>query len=146
MLGELDGRYILASESCALDIIGARFIRDVENGEVVVISEEGVESIRFSEKQPMRPCIFEYIYFARPDSVVNGKSVYAVRKAIGQELAREALPEADVVIPVPDSGVPAALGFAQEAGLPFEMGIIRNHYVGRTFIQQPRPCANSACG
>ncbi|GJE69779.1 amidophosphoribosyltransferase [Methylorubrum podarium] len=135
VLGELDGRYILASETCALDIIGARFIRDVENGEVVVISEEGVESIRFAEARPMRPCIFEYIYFARPDSVVNGKSVYAVRKSIGEELAREALPEADVVIPVPDSGVPAALGFAQAAGLPFEMGIIRNHYVGRTFIQ-----------
>ncbi|GAB6843317.1 amidophosphoribosyltransferase [Methylorubrum rhodinum] len=135
VLGELDGRYILTSETCALDIIGARFIRDVENGEIVVISEEGVESIRFSERRPMRPCIFEYIYFARPDSVVNGKSVYAVRKAIGRELAREAAPEADIVVPVPDSGVPAALGFAQEAGLPFEMGIIRNHYVGRTFIQ-----------
>ncbi len=135
VLGELDGRYLLASETCALDIIGARYVRDVENGEVVVISEEGVESIRFADAVPMRPCIFEYIYFARPDSVVNGKSVYAVRKAIGRELAREAAVPADIVVPVPDSGVPAALGFAQETGIPFEMGIIRNHYVGRTFIQ-----------
>ena len=135
VLGELDGRYMLASETCALDIIGARFVRDIENGEIVVISEEGVESIRFADAVPMRPCIFEYIYFARPDSVVNGKSVYEVRKAIGRELAREASVPADVVVPVPDSGVPAALGFAQETGLPFEMGIIRNHYVGRTFIQ-----------
>ncbi len=135
VLGELDGRYILTSETCALDIIGARFIRDVENGEVVVISDEGVESIRFAERRPMRPCIFEYIYFARPDSIVNGKSVYAVRKNIGHELARETATDADIVIPVPDSGVPAALGYAQETGLPFEMGIIRNHYVGRTFIQ-----------
>ncbi|MEH3147192.1 MAG: amidophosphoribosyltransferase [Methylobacterium frigidaeris] len=135
VLGELDGRYILASESCALDIIGARFVRDIDNGEMVVISEDGVESIRFAKPQPLRPCIFEYIYFARPDSVVNGKNVYAVRKSIGVELAKEAPAGADVVVPVPDSGVPAALGFAQEAGLPFEMGIIRNHYVGRTFIQ-----------
>jgi amidophosphoribosyltransferase len=135
VLGELDGRYILASETCALDIIGARFVRDIENGEVVVISEEGIESRRFAPPQPARPCIFEYIYFARPDSVVNGRSVYGVRKAMGAELARESRPDADVVIPVPDSGVPAALGFAQEAGLPYELGIIRNHYVGRTFIQ-----------
>ena len=135
VLGELDGRYILASETCALDIIGARVVRDIENGEIVVISDEGIESIRFAEKRPLRPCIFEYIYFARPDSVVNGKSVYAVRKNIGVELAREAGVDADIVVPVPDSGVPAALGFAQETGVPFEMGIIRNHYVGRTFIQ-----------
>ncbi len=135
VLGELDGRYILASETCALDIIGARFVRDVENGEMVVISEEGIESIRFARAQPLRPCIFEYIYFARPDSTVNGKSVYAVRKNIGLELAKESPAEADIVIPVPDSGVPAALGYAQQTGLPYELGIIRNHYVGRTFIQ-----------
>ncbi|MGU3469433.1 amidophosphoribosyltransferase, partial [Methylobacterium sp. C33D] len=98
-------------------------------------SEEGIESIRFAGAVPMRPCIFEYIYFARPDSVVNGKSVYAVRKAVGRELAREAAAPADIVVPVPDSGVPAAIGFSQETGIPFEMGIIRNHYVGRTFIQ-----------
>ncbi|HYF54051.1 MAG TPA: amidophosphoribosyltransferase [Salinarimonas sp.] len=135
VLGELDGRYILASETCALDIIGARFVRDVENGEVVVISEDGVRSLRFAPEQPPRPCVFEYIYFARPDSVVNGRSVYAARKAFGAELAREAPAEADVVVPVPDSGVPAAIGFAQACGVPYELGIIRNHYVGRTFIQ-----------
>jgi amidophosphoribosyltransferase len=135
VLGELDGRYILASETCALDIIGARFVRDIENGEVVVISDEGVQSVRFAPKRTPRPCIFEYIYFARPDSVVNGRNVYEVRKAMGQELAREAPTNADVVIPVPDSGVPAALGFAQACGMPYELGIIRNHYVGRTFIQ-----------
>ena len=135
VLGELDGRSILASETCALDIIGARFVRDVENGEVVVISDEGLESIRFAPRQPMRPCIFEYIYFSRPDSVVNGRNVYEVRKAMGAELAREAPAEADVVVPVPDSGVPAAIGYAQACGIPYELGIIRNHYVGRTFIQ-----------
>ncbi len=135
VLGELDGRYILASETCALDIIGARFIRDVENGEVVVISEEGLESFRFAPEQAARPCVFEYIYFSRPDSVVNGRSIYEVRKAMGCELAREAPAGADVIVPVPDSGVPAALGFAQASGIPYELGIIRNHYVGRTFIQ-----------
>jgi len=135
VLGELDGRYVLASETCALEIMGAHFVRDVQNGEVVVISDEGVESIRYAPSQPMRPCIFEYIYFSRPDSVVNGRSVYTVRKEMGAELAREAPADADVVVPVPDSGVPAALGYAQECGLPYELGIIRNHYVGRTFIQ-----------
>ena len=135
VLGELDGRYILASETCALDIIGARFLRDIGNGEVVVISGEGIESLRPFPPRPVRPCIFEYIYFARPDSIVHGKLVYNVRKAMGAELAREAPVEADVVVPVPDFGVPAALGFAQQSGIPFELGIIRNHYVGRTFIQ-----------
>lgn len=135
VLGELDGHYILASETCALDIIGARFVRDVENGEVVVISETGIESHKPFPPQPMRPCIFEYIYFARPDSYVHGRHVYDVRKKMGAELAREAGIEADVVVPVPDSGVPAAIGYAQESGIPFELGIIRNHYVGRTFIQ-----------
>ncbi|MDQ0469062.1 amidophosphoribosyltransferase [Labrys wisconsinensis] len=134
VLGELDGHYILASETCALDIIGARFIRDVENGEIVVITESGVESIKPFPRMPARPCIFEYIYFARPDSVVHGRNVYQVRKRFGAELAAESLVEADVVVPVPDSGVPAAIGFAQAAGLPYELGIIRNHYVGRTFI------------
>ncbi len=135
VLGELDGKYIIASETCALDIIGARFIRDIENGEVVVISKEGLESIKpFPPREP-RPCIFEYIYFARPDSIVHGRPVYQVRKAMGRELAREQAIAADVVVPVPDSGVPAALGYATESGIPFELGIIRNHYVGRTFIQ-----------
>jgi amidophosphoribosyltransferase len=135
VLGELDGRPILASETCALDIIGAKFVRDVENGEIVVVSPEGVQSLKPFPPRAMRPCIFEYIYFARPDSIVHGRPVYDARKAMGAELAREAPAVADVVVPVPDSGVPAALGYAQACNLPFEMGIVRNHYVGRTFIQ-----------
>ena len=136
VLGELDGCPILASETCALDILGAKFVRDIENGEVVVIDESGVTSLKpFFPQKRARPCIFEYIYFARPDSVVHGRSVYDARKAMGAELAREAPALADVVVPVPDSGVPAALGYAHALGLPFELGIIRNHYVGRTFIQ-----------
>jgi amidophosphoribosyltransferase len=135
VLGELDGSPILCSETCALDIIGAKFVRDVENGEVVVIDGEGVKSFFPLPRQRARPCIFEYIYFARPDSIVGGRSVYDARKAMGAELAREAPAEADVVVPVPDSGVPAAIGYARACGLPFELGIIRNHYVGRTFIQ-----------
>ncbi|HEX8232684.1 MAG TPA: amidophosphoribosyltransferase [Caulobacteraceae bacterium] len=135
VLGEMNGRPVLASESCALDMIGARFVRDVEHGEMVVISEDGVQSLRPFPAARARPCIFEYVYFARPDSVVNGRSIYGVRKRMGEQLAREHPADADVVVPVPDSGVPAALGFAGESGLPFEMGIIRNHYVGRTFIQ-----------
>jgi amidophosphoribosyltransferase len=135
VLGQLDGNYILASETCALDIIGARYLRDVENGEVVIISADGIESHKPFPPMPARPCIFEYIYFARPDSVVGGRSVYEVRKRLGVELAREHPAPADVVIPVPDSGVPAALGYGQESGLPYETGIIRNHYVGRTFIE-----------
>jgi amidophosphoribosyltransferase len=135
ILGELDGAHILTSETCALDIIGARFVREIENGEVVVISAAGVESLKPFPKREPRPCIFEYIYFSRPDSVLGGRSVYDVRKKMGRELALEAPCDADVVIPVPDSGVPAALGYAQELGRPFELGIIRNHYVGRTFIE-----------
>ena len=135
VIGELDGHYIFASETCALDIIGAKFVRDVENGEVVVVSEEGIESIKPFGVKPVRPCLFEYVYFARPDSVVNGRNVYDVRKQIGANLAAEAPADADVVVPVPDSGVPAAIGFAQASGLPYELGIIRNHYVGRTFIE-----------
>jgi amidophosphoribosyltransferase len=135
VIGELDGCPILASETCALDIIGAKFVRDVENGEIVVISREGIQSIKPFPPRAMRPCIFEYIYFARPDSIVHGRPVYAARKAMGAELAREAPADADVIVPVPDSGVPAALGYAQACGIPFELGIIRNHYVGRTFIQ-----------
>ena len=134
-LGRLDGGWMLASESCAFDIIGAEFVRDVAPGELIVINDEGVRSHRISLAAKSRFCIFEYIYFARPDSVVEGKSVYAARKEIGAELARESHVEADMVIPVPDSGVPAALGYAQQSGIPFELGIIRNHYVGRTFIE-----------
>lgn len=135
VLGELDGHYILCSETVALDIMGAKYIRDIENGEVVIISDDGIESLKPFPAQQMRPCIFEFIYFARPDSVVQGKSVYDVRKNMGIELARESGVEADVIVPVPDSGVPAAIGFSQASGIPFELGIIRNHYVGRTFIQ-----------
>ena len=135
VIGKLDGCPILASETCALDIIGATYVRDVENGEVVIFDEDGFQSHKPFPPQVARPCIFEYIYFARPDSIVGGRNVYDVRKAMGAELARESRPQADVVVPVPDSGVPAALGFAQAAGIPFEHGIIRNHYVGRTFIQ-----------
>jgi amidophosphoribosyltransferase len=135
VIGKLDGCPILASETCALDIIGATYVRDVENGEVVVFDEDGAQSHKPFPPMAARPCIFEYIYFARPDSVVGGRNVYDVRKNLGAELAREAAVAADVVVPVPDSGVPAALGFAQTAGIPYELGIIRNHYVGRTFIQ-----------
>ncbi len=135
ILGELNGAYILASETCALDIIGARFVREVENGEVVVVSEDGVESLHPFPRVAPRPCIFEYVYFSRPDSILGGRSVYGVRKRLGEELAKEAPADADVVIPVPDSGVPAALGYASASGVPFELGIIRNHYVGRTFIE-----------
>ncbi len=135
VLGRLGEAWVLASETCALDTIGATFIRDVEHGEVVVIDDDGLRSLRPFPAQAARPCLFEYVYFSRPDSVVNGKSVYEVRKAMGQALAREHGVQADIVVPVPDSGVPAALGYAQESGLPFEMGIIRSHYLGRTFIQ-----------
>ena len=135
VLGRLGDSYLLASESCAFDIIGATLLRDVEPGEMVVITEDGIESLKPFRAVRPRPCLFEYIYFARPDSILGGRSVYEVRKAIGAELAREASVDADVVVPVPDSGVPAAMGFAEGAGLPFELGIIRNHYVGRTFIE-----------
>jgi len=135
VLGELDGKYVLASETCALDMIGARFLRDVEHGEVVVIDEHGLESLRPFPASRARPCLFEYVYFARPDSVVNGRSVYEVRKRMGARLAEETGADADVVVPGPDSGVPAAIGYAQRSGLPYELGIIRGHYVGRTFIQ-----------
>ena len=135
VLGKLDDAYILASESCALDIIGAEFVRDVKAGEIVVITKDGVESYFPFAKQPQRFCVFEYIYFSRPDSVVEGRNVYELRKRAGEELAKESPALADIVVPVPDSSIPAAIGFANESGLPFELGIIRNHYVGRTFIE-----------
>ncbi|HEY0052127.1 MAG TPA: amidophosphoribosyltransferase, partial [Caulobacteraceae bacterium] len=135
VIGQVGEAYVLASETCALDMIGARFVRDVEHGEVVVIDEDGLTSLRPFPAKAARPCVFEYVYFARPDSVVNGRSVYEVRKRMGRNLARETGVEGDVVVPVPDSGVPAALGYAQESGIPYEMGIIRSHYLGRTFIQ-----------
>lgn len=130
-----DESYIFASETCALDIIGAEYVRDVEPGEVVTITKKGLSSVKPFPEQSARPCIFEHVYFSRPDSLTGGTSVYKVRKNIGRELAKECKLNADLVVPVPDSGVPAAIGYAQEAGIPFELGIIRNHYVGRTFIE-----------
>jgi amidophosphoribosyltransferase len=135
VLGTLDGAPILTSETCALDIIGAKYVRDIENGEVVIFDEQGAHSHKPFPPMAPRPCIFEYIYFSRPDSIVGGRAVYDVRKTMGAQLAREAPAPGDVVVPVPDSGVPAAIGYAQESGIPFELGIIRNHYVGRTFIE-----------
>ena len=134
-LGDLDGRPILTSETCALDMIGAKYVRDIEPGEIIVFDEAGAHSHKPFPPKPPRPCIFEYIYFSRPDSIVGGRSVYEVRKAFGAQLARESHVDIDVVVPVPDSGVPAAIGYSQHSGVPFELGIIRNHYVGRTFIQ-----------
>ncbi len=134
VLGELDGAKILASETCALDIIGAKFIREIEPGEVIVITEDGEESIKPFPNARARPCIFEYIYFSRPDSMLDGKSVYECRKSFGKNLAKECPSDADIIVPVPDSGVPAALGYSEESKIPFELSIIRNHYVGRTFI------------
>ena len=135
VLGVIDGAYIMTSETCALDIIGADFIRDIEPGEIVIIDKDGISSIKPFTIEPKKFCIFEYIYFARPDSSVEGNNVYEVRKKIGAELARESSIEADIVVPVPDSGVPAAIGYAEQSKIPFELGIIRNHYVGRTFIE-----------
>ena len=129
------GGWVLASETCALDIVGAEFVRDVEPGEIVVINDQGVHSIKPFGNNRGRFCVFEYIYFARPDSIMEGMPVYDARKRIGAELARESPVQADVVVPVPDSGVPSAMGFSAESGIPFELGIIRNHYVGRTFIK-----------
>ena len=144
VLGRLGEAYVLASETCALDIIGADFVREIENGEIVVISDKGIESHRFAQARPTSPCIFEYVYFARPDSMMQGRSIYEVRRRMGHQLALETPCEADVVVPVPDSGVPAALGFSEHSGIPFQMGIIRNHYVGRTFIQPTQVGRQSA--
>ncbi|MBC6404340.1 MAG: amidophosphoribosyltransferase [Rhodospirillales bacterium] len=135
VLGKHGKSYIVTSETCALDILGAEFIRDVEPGEAIVLNEEGLTSIKPFPASPHRFCVFEYIYFARPDSCLGNRSVYAARKQIGMELSRESPVAADAVIPVPDSGVPAALGYSEESGISFELGIIRNHYVGRTFIE-----------
>ncbi len=134
-LGRLHGHYVLASETCALDLLEAEFVRELEPGEIVIISDEGVRSL-FPHKQTKRTfCIFEFIYFARPDSTIYGKNVYLTRKAHGRQLAMEAPVDADLVMPFPDSGNYAALGYAEQSGIPFDLGMIRNHYVGRTFIQ-----------
>jgi amidophosphoribosyltransferase len=135
VLGKVGDAYVLASETCALDLIEATYIREIEPGEMVFINGSGVTStFPFKQKEPSH-CIFEFIYFARPDSIVFGQNVYSLRKEFGRQLARESSVPADVVIPVPDSGVPAALGYAEESGIPFDLGLIRNHYVGRTFIE-----------
>lgn len=148
-LGELPdpatGRtgYVISSESCAFDLIGAKFLREIEPGEILTLDEKGCHSARYhTQEKPPRRCVFEHVYFARPDSVVFGKSVYESRKRMGRRLAQEAPVEADLVMPVPDSGLPAALGYAEESGLPFELGIIRNHYVGRTFIEPKQSIRN----
>ncbi len=142
VLGRQGDAYCIASETCALDIIGAEFVRGISPGEMVVLDHSGVHSIRPFPAAASRGCIFEYIYFARPDSVMEGTSIYEARKRIGAELSREKSIPADVVIPVPDSGVPAAIGYAEHAGIPFELGIIRNHYVGRTFIEPGQQIRN----
>ena len=135
VIGKLNKSYVLTSETCALDIIGAKFVREVENGEIVVITESGLESIKPFPKMKERPCIFEYIYFSRPDSIINGVSIYEYRKRFGAELAKETHTKSDLIIPVPDSGVPASIGYAEKIKQNVELGIIRNHYVGRTFIE-----------
>ncbi len=142
VLGSLADGWVLASETCALDICGAEFVREVAPGEMVIISEKGVESFRPFEPAKPRFCVFEHVYFSRPDSVIGGRSVYESRRAIGVELAREAPVEADMVCPVPDSGTPAAIGYSQESGIPYAMGIIRNQYMGRTFIEPSEQIRN----
>ena len=135
VIGKLKNSYVLASETCALDIIGAKFLREVENGEIVVIENNKLQSIKpFPLKKP-RPCVFEYIYFSRPDSILNGKTTYEFRKKFGEQLALEDNIQADLVVPVPDSGNAAALGYSQKTKINFDLGLIRNHYVGRTFIE-----------
>ena len=142
VLGKLDNSWVLASETCAFDLIGAKYVRDVEPGEMVVIEEGGLTSYRpFGDCKP-HFCVFEYVYFARPDSTLEGVNVYKARYQIGVELAKESPADADLVIPVPDSGVPPAMGFAEQAGIPFQMGLIRNHYVGRTFIEPKQSIRN----
>jgi amidophosphoribosyltransferase len=135
VLGKLNNSYIFASETCALDIVGATFIREVENGEIVIVEGEKLKSIKPFPKQKQRPCVFEYIYFARPDSLIKNKCAYEYRKELGSQLAVETDINADLVVPVPDSGVPAAIGYAEKSNKKFELGLIRNHYVGRTFIE-----------
>ena len=135
IIGKIKNSYVLASETCALDIIGAKYVRDVENGEIVYIENDKLKSIKPFPEKKARPCVFEYIYFSRPDSLINGKCAYEYRKNFGQELAKETDIEADLIVPVPDSGNAAAIGYSQYVGKKFELGLIRNHYVGRTFIE-----------
>jgi amidophosphoribosyltransferase len=145
VIGKLNDSYVFSSESCGLDIIGAELVRDVEPGEIIIIKNNKLESIKPFSKSYLRPCLFEYIYFARPDSILDGRNVYQVRKKIGHELATENLADRekiDVVIPIPDSGNASALGYAEKIGRNFDLGIIRNHYTGRTFIQESNTIRN----
>ncbi len=135
VIGKLKNSYVFTSETCALDIIGAKFVREVENGEIVYVENDELISIKPFSPKKIRPCVFEYIYFSRPDSILNGKTAYEYRKSYGAQLAKEDEIDADIVVPVPDSGNAAALGYAQEKNIPFDLGLIRNHYVGRTFIE-----------
>jgi amidophosphoribosyltransferase len=135
VIGKLKNSYVLASETCAFDIIGAKFVREVENGEIVYIENDELKSVKPFPPKKIRPCVFEYIYFSRPDSILNGKTAYEYRKNFGAQLAKEDNIKADLVVPVPDSGNAAALGYAEEKKLKFDLGLIRNHYVGRTFIE-----------
>jgi amidophosphoribosyltransferase len=142
VLGKLDGSYVLASETCAFDLIGATYERDIEPGEMVLIDKHGIQSLRPFDNATSKFCVFEYVYFARPDSNLEGVNVYHARYQIGVELAKESPVEADIVVPIPDSGVPPAMGYAEASGIPFQMGLIRNHYVGRTFIEPQQSIRN----
>ena len=135
VIGKLKNSYVFTSETCALDIIGAKFIREVDNGEIVYVEDDELKSIKPFPPKKIRPCVFEYIYFSRPDSILNGKTAYQYRKNFGAQLAKEEELDGDLVVPVPDSGNAAALGYAEEKGIKFDLGLIRNHYVGRTFIE-----------
>lgn len=141
-LARLDDGYVIASETCAFDILGAEFIRDIEPGEVVIINQEGIKGIKYTSEKPSTLCIFEFVYFARPDSRISGQSVYLSRKEMGRQLAQEMDIDADIVVPIPDSGNAAALGFSEVSGIPFAMGILRNRYIGRTFIQPAQEIRN----
>src|ERR1700719_144491 len=141
-LGKIGDTWLVASETCAFDLLNAQYVREVEPGEMVRISRSGIESIHFAPEKPRQQCIFEHVYFARPDSIIFGRSVNDSREALGRTLAQEHPVEADIVVPVPDSGVPAAVGFALESGIPFRMGLIRNHYIGRTFIEPSQAIRN----
>jgi amidophosphoribosyltransferase len=141
-LGRLGDAWLVASETCAFDLLNAQYVREIEPGEMVRISRSGIESIRFAPEKPLQQCIFEHVYFARPDSIIFGRSVNQSREALGRTLAKEHPVDADIVVPVPDSGVPAAVGYAAESGIPFRMGLIRNHYIGRTFIEPSQAIRN----
>src|SRR5438046_2938284 len=142
VLGKLGDSWLVASETCAFDLLNAQYVREIEPGEMVRISRSGIESIHFAPEKPRQQCIFEHVYFSRPDSIIFGRSVNQSREALGRTLAREHPADADIVVPVPDSGVPAAVGYALESGIPFRLVLIRNHYIGRTFIEPSQAIRN----